>query len=103
VRPPRSLVDLDLSARPSQKRRICGAFGSAPALETGRSWDGIVSEAQEMRDKASHARKLAWGVGDEKARAALEAMAVEFDQQATELEAEDQSGQDRPASRSDTP
>ena len=62
-----------------------------------------MSEAQKLRDKAVHARDLAWALTDEHACAALEALAVEFERQATELEAQDQSGQERPASWSDTP
>jgi len=62
-----------------------------------------VSEARKLRDKAVHARELAWALADEHARAALEAMAIEFERQAAELEAQEQSGRERPASRSDTP
>ena len=56
-----------------------------------------MSEAQRLRDKAVHARELAGGLAEKHARAALEALAVEFERQATELDAQDQSGQERPA------
>ena len=62
-----------------------------------------MSEAQRLRDKAVHARELAGGLAEKHARAALEALAVEFERQATGLEAQDQSGHERPAPRSDTP
>jgi len=62
-----------------------------------------VSETHKLRAKAVHARELAWALADEHARAALEALAVEFEQLAAELEAQDQGGQEQPASRSDTP
>jgi len=62
-----------------------------------------VSEAEKLRDKALHARELVWRLSDERARAALEAIAVEFERQAFELEAQELNDQERPASRSDTP
>jgi hypothetical protein len=64
-----------------------------------------VSEAQKLRDKATHARGLAAALTDSHARKALEALADELEQQAIELERQDQSTgrQDKPASQSDTP
>jgi hypothetical protein len=64
-----------------------------------------VSEAKRLRDEAAHARKLAWGLTDEKAYAALETLAADFERQAFELERQEQdrSGQNHQNSRSDTP
>lgn len=62
-----------------------------------------MSEAQKLRDKAAHARQLAWALTDAHARAALEAMASEFERLALELERAEQSGQNESISQSDTP
>jgi hypothetical protein len=62
-----------------------------------------VSEAQKLRAKALHAREMAWSLSDELARTALEALALEFERRASELEAQELNDQERPASRSDTP
>lgn len=62
-----------------------------------------MSEAQKLRAKALHAREMAWSLSDELARTALEALALEFERRASELEAQELNDQERPASRSDTP
>ena len=49
-----------------------------------------MSETQRLRDRAAHARDLAWGLSDEHARGALEALATELELQATELEHKEQ-------------
>jgi hypothetical protein len=46
---------------------------------------------------------MAWSLSDELARTALEALALEFERRASELEAQELNDQERPASRSDTP
>lgn len=51
-----------------------------------------MSEAQKLRDKAFHARELALALPDAHARAALEALAAEYEQQALELERQDGGG-----------
>jgi hypothetical protein len=48
-----------------------------------------VSDAKELRDKASKARRLAAAVMDAKARDALETLSRELDQQAAEIERRD--------------
>ena len=48
--------------------------------------DGIVSEAQKLRDKAAHAREMAAPLTDAHACAALQALALELEQQALDLE-----------------
>ena len=48
-----------------------------------------MSEAGKLRDKATHARELAWGMTDDHARAALEALADELEVQEAELERQD--------------
>jgi len=65
--------------------------------------DGIVSEAQRLREKAAHAREMAGPLTDAHAHAALQSLASELEQQALDLERQEQSGQRRPASRIDTP
>ena len=62
-----------------------------------------MSEAQKLRAKAVHALQLAQALTDERARTALIALAADFQQQATELETEEHKGEERPASRNDTP
>jgi hypothetical protein len=64
-----------------------------------------VSEGQRLRDKAAHAREMAWALTDRHARAALEALAGELEQQASVLEREerDRDKQNDLTSRSDTP
>ena len=53
-----------------------------------------MSEAKKLRDKAAHVRALAWALTDEHASAALEALAVELETQAVDLERQEQGGQD---------
>ncbi|HWE72137.1 MAG TPA: hypothetical protein VG328_03190 [Stellaceae bacterium] len=65
-----------------------------------------MSEAQRLRDKAFHAREVALALTDKHACAALEALADEFEAQATELERREQGArgeQNKPASQRDTP
>ena len=64
-----------------------------------------MSETQRLRDKASHVRVMASTVSDEHARASLEALADELEQQALDREGQEQEqgSQIYPASRSDTP
>ena len=64
-----------------------------------------MSEASELRNKASHAREVAWALTDEHARAALEALADELERQAAEFERQEQNqgGQNYPTSQNDTP
>jgi len=64
-----------------------------------------VSEAQKLRDKASYVRVMALTVTDEHARASLEALADELEQQALDREGQEQEqgSKNYPASRSDTP
>jgi hypothetical protein len=45
-----------------------------------------VSEAQKLRDKAAHAREMAAPLTDAHACAALQALALELEQQALDLE-----------------
>ena len=51
-----------------------------------------MSEAQKRRDRAFHARQLARALTDQDACAALEALAVELEAEAAELERGDQGG-----------
>jgi hypothetical protein len=64
-----------------------------------------VSEAGKLREKASHAREVAWALTDEHARAALEALADELEVQAAELDRQEQNqgSQTHPTSQNDTP
>jgi hypothetical protein len=48
----------------------------------------VVDPADALRDKARRCRRLAAGIGDDQARAALEAMAAELEAQAEALEAQ---------------
>lgn len=45
-----------------------------------------MGEAEQLRDKAAHARRLAEYIADKHARAALRAFADELESKATELE-----------------
>jgi hypothetical protein len=63
-----------------------------------------LSEAQKLRDKAAHARRLAASLTDRQACGALETLAGELDQQASDLERQARAkvGQEK-SSQSDTP
>ena len=65
--------------------------------------DGIVSEAQKLRDKAAHAREMAAPLTDAHACAALQALASELEQQALDLEHKEQRAHKGQVPRSDTP
>ena len=63
-----------------------------------------MSEAQALRDRAAYARELAHALTDARARAALEALAREFEQLAVDLDRQEkQQGAKNPPSRGDTP
>ena len=66
----------------------------------------MTEAARKLRDKAVHTRDMARSLTDAHARAVLEALATEFEQQAADLERQERDkgrAQDHPASRNDTP